>query len=531
MMRKKLPSIEEKMDESCNNYLQHIHNKNVYVDASSGIKTHKYNLYYIEEYSTLPIDNMINKLISTNDISTAMKNEIINYGLVSKKYCHMIIKHPNIIKYIRDNFSIFCKNFGYSWLMMYLEEGILKSRIKEEDRCVFTLNQARNLPFDNQNKNIYIPLMVEKNYINFFGGYQSSNNTQKIELSTLDIFRDRLNIFINNNGIDVFKDMNWKNIAVSGSIIPAVCRKVDPLERDGNYTPSQFFDTYYKDSDIDVMCDLPDYVSFIDKVQYMIMIFKKNILKRFPLSKNPIDVEISKNAALQLSKKYVDEHYNGKITDIEAYNKYCTMKSLEVKQIDSKYSKINEVVPFDQFKYYVYNNDEMKEPVIGENIKYHISSPHLTRKFEVFKIKYNFLATVSRFHLPCVRGYYDGNEVYLLPSAISALLTNKCIDYKYFAGVRSPFDILLKYIFRGYTIFLNRKELVKIVEYIKNSDKWKNLFNWNENYTVNTFKSYYTHPSVLLHNFNINYYDYRKYVESNMISPIISTLGYVIPLA
>jgi hypothetical protein len=204
----------------------------------------------------------------------------------------MIIKHPNIIKYIGDNFSIFCKNFGYTWLMMYLEEGILKSRIKEEDRCVFTLNQARNLPFDNQNKNIYIPLMVEKNYINFFGGYQSSNNTHKIELSTLDIFRNRLKIFINNNNIDVFKGMNWKNIGISGSIIPATCRKIDPMERDGNYTCEQFFDTYYKDSDVDVMCDLPDYVSFIDKVQYIVTVFKKNILENlndniyFPKSKN-----------------------------------------------------------------------------------------------------------------------------------------------------------------------------------------------------------------------------------------------------
>jgi hypothetical protein len=28
---------------------------------------------------------------------------------------------------------------------------------------------------------------------------------------------------------------------------------------------------------------------------------------------------------------------------------------------------------------------------------------------------------------------------------------------------------------------------------------------------------------------NINYYDYRKYYEQNIISPIVSTLGYVIP--
>jgi hypothetical protein len=61
-------------------------------------------------------------------------------------------------------------------------------------------------------------------------------------------------------------------------------------------------------------------------------------------------------------------------------------------------------------------------------------------------------------------------------------------------------------------------------------EKWKSLYQWNENFKVNTFQSYYSHPSVLLHNYNIKYYDYRKVVEANMISPIISTLGYVIPL-
>ena len=515
---------QKEMADKCNDYLQHIYNKNKYVDASSGLKSHKYSLYYIEEYSSLPIDKMIMKLMSYDKI-----DEIINYALTSKKYCHHLLKNQDILKYMNAKFNVFSKKFGYAWLMMYLEEGILKSRIKEEDRCVFTLNQARHLPIDNQSKNIYIPLMVEKTYINYFGGYQSNNNNNKIEISNMETFKSRLMIFINNNNIDVFKNMNWKNIAISGSIIAATCRKIDPMERDGGFTTSEFFNTYYRDSDIDVMCDLPDYVSFIDKVQYMISVIKNNILDKFPLSENPIQVDIMKNAALQLNKKYVDEFYNGKLTDKEAYDIYLLLKSKEVKHEDTKYAKINEIVTFENFKYYVYNNDELKEPVVGENIKFHISSPHLSRKFEVFKIKYNFLATVSRFHLPCVRGYYDGNEVYLLPSAISALITNKCIDYKYFAGVRSPFDILLKYIFRGYTIFLNKKEIVKLAEYIKNSDHWKAMFNWNENFKINTFQSYYSNPFVFL-NKNINYYDYRKYAEPNMISPIISTLGYVIPL-
>jgi hypothetical protein len=51
------------------------------------------------------------------------------------------------------------------------------------------------------------------------------------------------------------------------------------------------------------MCDLPDFVSYMDKIYYMISVFKANILGKFPLSTNPIQYEITKNAALQLSQK------------------------------------------------------------------------------------------------------------------------------------------------------------------------------------------------------------------------------------
>jgi len=515
------------LNNKCNDYLQDIINKQRYVDASAGIKTHRHNLYYIDEPSNLPINMMINKLLIENSFSTKNKLELVSNCLISKKYCHILLKDPQITQFIQNNMNVLSNKYAYAWLMMYLEEGILKSRIKEEDRCIFTLEQATKLPYERYSRNLYIPLMVEKNYINMFGGYQSNNNINKIELSDLSTFKRRLMTFTNDNRIDIFKNMNWKNIAISGSVIAAACRKIDPLERDGKFPLDIFFNTYYKDSDVDVMCDLPDYVSFIDKVSYMVTVFKRNILEKFPLSQNPIQVEITKNAALQLSNKYVNENYNGKISLDEAYKIYCEFKKGETKQVDSKYSKIDEVVSIDNFKYFIYDND--KPNTYGENIKFNISSPHLSRKFEVFKIKFNFLATVSRFHLPCVRGYYDGNQVYLLPSAISALLTNKCIDYKYFSGVRSPFEIILKYVFRGYSIFLNKREMIKIVEYIKNTEKWKKLFKIHDNFRVNTFQAYYSNPFVLLNVDAINYYDYRKYYEHNLISPIISSLGYVIP--
>ena len=84
---------------------------------------------------------------------------------------------------------------------------------------------------------------------------------------------------------------------------------------------------------------------------------------------------------------------------------------------------------------------------ISENIKFKLISIDLIHPMEIFRVKdKDFFSTVGRFHLPCVRSFYDGNNVYMLPSCITAMLTGYNIDYKYFAGVRDPIDIITKYL-------------------------------------------------------------------------------------
>jgi hypothetical protein len=518
---------QNEMNNKCNDYIQNINNKNKYVDASSGIKIHKYNLYYIEEYSNNSIDKMIEKLLF-NTFNESIKEKIdlelsilINYCLISKKYCHLILKNNNILKYIKNNINQYSNAYSYAWLMMYIEEGILKSMIKETDRCVFTLDQANNLPITDRTKNMYLPMMVEKKYINVFGGYISFRK-EPIMLSSLNQFKTRLNIFSNNHNIDIFKNLDWSNIAITGSVIPATCR-IDPMEIDGIYSPKIFFNTYYNDSDIDVMIDIPEQTLFIDKINYFVSIINNNIREKFP--NESVDVENHKTCMLYINK---NNHINENITLDFAYELYCKLKEKEIKYTEEKYKIINKICSIDQFRYIIYKENETKEDNYNENIKYHVSSPFLRRKFEIFRIKYNFLSTVSRFHLPCVRGYYNGKDVYLLPSAISSLLTNICMDYKYFAGIRSPFEIILKYNFRGYSILLNKKEIIKIAEYIKNSDKWSKLYNCN-NIKVNLINGYYTSPFVFLNSEHINYENYRYPIQNDLISPIVSSIGYIIP--
>ena len=94
----------------------------------------------------------------------------------------------------------------------------------------------------------------------------------------------------------------------------------------------------------------------------------------------------------------------------------------------------------------------------------------------MFRIKdKDFFGTVARFHFPCVRAYYQGDNVFMLPSCITAMMTGLNIEYKYFAGIRNPVDIINKYMERGFGVLLNKFEINLMIEYNKNLDDTNQL--------------------------------------------------------
>jgi hypothetical protein len=60
------------------------------------------------------------------------------------------------------------------------------------------------------------------------------------------------------------------------------------------------------------------------------------------------------------------------------------------------------------------------------------------------------------------------------------MMTSINIDYKYFAGIRDPIDILNKYRMRGFGILLNDHEKQHMAYYNSSlNNKWNNMFNVN----------------------------------------------------
>lgn len=113
----------------------------------------------------------------------------------------------------------------------------------------------------------------------------------------------------------------------------------------------------------------------------------------------------------------------------------------------------------------------------GESIKFKLETKKIKRSIEIFMTNpIDPFNTVARFHMPCVRAYFQGENIYMLPSFITAMMTGINIDYKYFAGSRNPVSIINKYMMRGYSVILNTNEKKSVYLYNKNIDEANGLF-------------------------------------------------------
>lgn len=339
-VKKILDKIMVKSEED-HDYLSHIFKKQTYVDASSMIEKEGYKLYRIQQDSLIlreDFNNILDSSLNKNELYLLLCNV-----LLSKEYCHLLLnngyaldklmdrklfndKCPDDQRSLLDKYApIFSHLWSYGWLTMYLEESIKATRIKQTDRFVFDLETASKLPYFPMNPEDplscpYLPIMVNNEVLlpteNNIGvaNYMLCNETHNLVQGVVspDQFMVRLNCFVSgSNNKNYLEDVNWKSIAISGSVMAACLPRFNPLMLnfyDNNIINyNAYFNEYYKDADIDVMCNGDKY-EFIDKVYEFKNKICENIKKYNKTSINDqllVNVNHVKTVAIMVNREFI----------------------------------------------------------------------------------------------------------------------------------------------------------------------------------------------------------------------------------
>lgn len=464
--------------------------------------------------SELDKDDFVN-LFQKLDVNN--KKKLLSILLVSPKYCYNIINNPKLnLKLKSDDFIR--KILSYTWVNLRLKEDILRNKISEKSDIIFTSESARQLPVFRLEKNDinyspYSAMLVDKTLL-----LKNNFNTMNylIESNPIvskEVFQNNLNIFmtgdINNN---IFKDINLKQLdmCICGSAMPA-CLITHPHLKRFDYDRLRYYHEYYCDSDLDIPIVSKNLIDYMFIANKFITLLKKNICNNFPSCKESnIKVKYINNYFYYIGDKHIKEKLgdfteeyikenlnNTKIhklfeKDILEYKDKYLNDLLSDYEDDEKIivkNKYKNLFDPDTITYQIMNKNN-EEAFFGMSVKIHIECPFLERHIELFQNKKdNNMQLISTFHLPCVRSYYDSEEIYMTPSAVSSYLTFQNYDYKYFASKRSPMEIICKYRMRGFGTILNKKEITTIINYIVSNGYWSNLYNVDKDSTIHQLKS------------------------------------------
>lgn len=395
--------------------------------------------------------------------------------MLSVDYCH-IIKckqfYEIIEKFMPVKSEIFAYYYYYAMYLLRQEETIMFSHAVPEYRVLFTLEEASILPELNMpaSRNPYLIQLPRANLLEhcipfYLQGGRSINGP--------DVFQHRFKLAT--GGIFEGIDLKKLNAAITGSIL-VPCAHKNPLEenfRGLNWDRSRAFPITHRyaidepdQADIDFLNYLeycyPSYVSLTDD-DYM-----KDVLQESTIGDKPKLV-------------YEDDAPEGKFEKLDDCDKsvpkvdYNQLADIDISITTHDFEIFRETVQL-LFKAIQANTAHrgpvyMKEIKTITQFKYKIYGPGVPRPIDVFRIGYHPARMVKKFHLHCVKMYYDG-QLMIFRSCIASLLSGVNESYKWFSCNKTAGDVLLKYIQRGISIVLNEVERDVLVNYIKITDRW-----------------------------------------------------------
>lgn len=108
--------------------------------------------------------------------------------------------------------------------------------------------------------------------------------------------------------------------------------------------------------------------------------------------------------------------------------------------------------------------------------KYVVTCDQWNYSMDVFPfIKRSIEVLVNKFHMPCIRQWYNGN-VYLTTKCVAALLSGVNSEYTWVYVSNDIENVILKYAQRGYTTVLGYEEVIGIINYVNEHKQYSVIF-------------------------------------------------------
>lgn len=352
----------------------------------------------------------------------------------------------------------------YGLYLLNREEVHTKTHAVEGQRTIMDLRCVAKIPpyEGNLESNPFIPATLSDKYLYGLGTESQNNVIRPIRASplkrglySLESFKARFQAFTS----DLFDGLNYNKLYFTGSMI-AACTIRNPLEQ-------KFGIDLPRDSDA-LFSETPE---------------KKASLRAYWLSRR------------KALTNYFDEYYPSKnVVSMQG------MSLVEVVELEERLTDIDIIVDtlhdddFSRTCLYVLgvmkrnlqarlgrapSNLEINIVRIDtdKSYKFRIYGTQLPRVIELFRIyELRPIGCVSRFHFGCVRGYYDGNTVNVLPSMLCTANTGVCLDYKWFSNSSKPQMLICKYYTRGFYVLLNNEEQSLLRKFIEENPAYASLF-------------------------------------------------------
>ena len=386
------------------------------------------------------------EILFRNRMFDLMRSLFILLG-TSLEYYDLIFSNADLIELLNLEDIKKCVAF-YASRIMFLEEIAMYARKRSAGRFIRTIDSVAKLSQLSEgyalNNNLIGTVRPRA-----IGLLLPGMIAGKRGIYSLSKFKKRFDIFTES----IFDNLEWcgadHKTAVVGSTI-AACAIKNPLE---HYCESaeDYFNSYYPRN-------------------FKTRVSENDIMKK-PCAESIFfkEMKISKKGKERIEddeeeENEEDEEKNDNVT--EPQNSACDIDLMVCCAIEN-FTSIAErhfanirktVADFNR------NITLTIERVETEN-KFKFCIKGLGRNIDLFHVA-DIPSVIVKFHLDCVRAWYDGSDVYCFPTFVTAAYTGLNVNMRWTSNKKDIRDVVMKYFRRGFGTFMSMVDYDNIKKYI-----------------------------------------------------------------